>query len=730
MNRNVLFDRKYWNISHVLFLLLLCLLCYWPFTFGIFSAKNDNITQFLPIRFNISEALRSLHLPLWSPYIYLGYPIHGDMQGGSWNPVVWLLSLPGRYDLTSLHCEILLYIFLAGAGMYRLLSARNLSAATCLTGAAAYMMCGYITDVGGSNLPFLAAAAYTPFLFAYYYHLLLTPSWKYAMKTAIALSLVFVSAYPAFFVMSCYILLASFLTITTRDLVKKNNTEHRKRLISQLLMIFIFLALSAPAIISYWEILPYYQRGSGVSLTASLENGFHPSCSLSFILPSATVKNPASFATDLISRNGYFNCLLLVFLLCYAWIKKSFLTNFILAGTIFFFLFSLGSFTPVRTWCYEVLPLMNTFRHPSNARLFVIMGGIFLGATVYQNFARGFLPSIYPRIIWLIVTIGILVLIFPGFAHASIGQKLTVLFHENSFRQGFKNFLDSLDYYDLLLINGAAQIIFLGLFLIMLRPKINSGRYVILFILNSFLFAQFAIPYTLVSKTSPKIINGIIKNFPQGFPLPEKTKTIAGNSTDALDHFTEIGIAGFYNKKIATCNEIFTPTFMRLMEKLNEDTIVKSIVLSNPYAYVADSVASLSKYSVAGNEKKLMITTEPVLLGFKKQGSASFELKKFSNNSFQFTTVSDNTAVLCLQQLYLPGWKAYIDKQKTSVYSANIAFSAVKIPPGKHEVLFIYRPPGIALAFIISIITFIVILVMMFFKKEQHDSSNDILRIH
>src|SRR5215208_2260287 len=203
-------DRN-WNRIYLLFLLLLTIVCYWPIAFGIFSAKNDNIIQFLPVRFHVSEALRNGHLPLWSPYMYLGYPIHGDMQGGAWNPVVWFLSLFGRYNLTSLHCEILFYIFLSGTGMYRLLGTGNMNFSIRFAGAAAYMMCGYITDVGGSNLPFLAAAAYIPFVLAYYYHLCTAPSLRYTLKTSISLALLFVSAYPSFFICTGYVLLAALL---------------------------------------------------------------------------------------------------------------------------------------------------------------------------------------------------------------------------------------------------------------------------------------------------------------------------------------------------------------------------------------------------------------------------------------------------------------------------------------------------------------------------------------
>ena len=230
---------------HLFFLLLvLALLCYWPLTFGIFSAKNDNITQFLPVRFHVSEALRSGNLPLWSPYMYLGYPIHGDMQGGAWNPVVWLLSLFGRYNIMSLHCEILAYVFIGGLGMYKLGGIRNIDPGIRLCSAAAYMMCGYISDVGGSNLPFLAAAAYLPWVLAYYYHLLTQPLFSTAVKAAVALALLFVSAYPSFFIVTFYILLCALLVMVCRGAIQGRNKAVGRLLAAQALTAGVFLLLS------------------------------------------------------------------------------------------------------------------------------------------------------------------------------------------------------------------------------------------------------------------------------------------------------------------------------------------------------------------------------------------------------------------------------------------------------------------------------------------------------
>ena len=102
---------------HVLLLLgILCLAGYWPISSNLFSLKNDAYIYFLPCRHFISEQIRSGHFPLWNPYFYMGFPLHGDMQGGVWNPVVWLFSLFTTYTMTTLQYETLLYIFIAGLG--------------------------------------------------------------------------------------------------------------------------------------------------------------------------------------------------------------------------------------------------------------------------------------------------------------------------------------------------------------------------------------------------------------------------------------------------------------------------------------------------------------------------------------------------------------------------------------------------------------------------------------
>ena len=156
-----------------LFIALFTVVAYWPMSTMLFSAKNDAIHYFLAMRYNTSEMLQHGMFPSWSPYINLGYPLHGDIQSGVWNPLVFLMSLVRQYDIYWLHTEIMLINMIAGIGMYRLLRYFSLDARVCLAIGAAYLLNGYMTDAG-QFLNWLYAGAFLPFVVKYAHRALQT----------------------------------------------------------------------------------------------------------------------------------------------------------------------------------------------------------------------------------------------------------------------------------------------------------------------------------------------------------------------------------------------------------------------------------------------------------------------------------------------------------------------------------------------------------------------------
>src|ERR1700739_1122730 len=124
---------------------LLTLIAFWPLSLCLFTLKNDALTYYYPIRTFISDSVNNRELPIWTPFINMGYPLHADMQSGAWNPVIWLFGLITHYSLAAFHYELLFYICFGSIGFYFLGRNMGWSKATASAIGTAYGLSGVIT---------------------------------------------------------------------------------------------------------------------------------------------------------------------------------------------------------------------------------------------------------------------------------------------------------------------------------------------------------------------------------------------------------------------------------------------------------------------------------------------------------------------------------------------------------------------------------------------------------
>jgi uncharacterized membrane protein YfhO len=61
-----------------------------------------------------------------------------------------------------------------------------------------------------------------------------------------------------------------------------------------------------------------------------------------------------------------------------------------------------------------------------------------------------------------------------------------------------------------------------------------------------------------------------------------------------------------------------------------------------------------------------------------------------------------NPGYLVLVDTFDPGWRVRVDGHPATLLRANIAFRAVLLPPGTHEVTFLYRPWSVGLGLTLS----------------------------
>ncbi|MEI9944365.1 MAG: hypothetical protein WDN26_09085 [Chitinophagaceae bacterium] len=662
-------------------LFILTCIVFWPLVIGTFSLKNDAYVYFLPWRYHISETIQHGEFPFWSPYLYTGTPLYSDMQSGTWNPVVLIVSIFTRYSMQVLQWELLFYIFIAGAGMYKLVKELGYISATAFITALSYICCGYMTD-NGSFIPWITCAAYLPFVFLYFLRVLKSPRLTDCIKLSLSLFLLLTAGYPSYLIYVSYILLAGYIYWLIKS-------RHDKKLIfscTKFLFIsgLLFLALSSPVLLSFYDFLPYYQRGTGATIQQAMADPFSPFCSLSYLLPSAVIKPHPWIDTDIAMRNGSIGIFMLAFFFITLTKRLSPIQKFILGVTIFSFLFSLGDYTPLRKWCYYLLPLMDSFRHPAIIRVFTTIGLLLLAAggvnfflTEKENIRKK--TKKFLLVLGLFITSLVCYYLLSGFSIKKIMQN----------GSGFKNILDGLTMGDIAVIQGIIQLFFITAFLVFIKKK----KFVfILMASNVILLAWMALPFTFVSQFSTNTIDNYIHSFPKGFPKPGLHEPVESHYKEDSSN-AAYAINFFFDKKIVIQEDIYTPTVSTDYHSYLSNRSLRDSMSKVPFAFISTP-------------------------DHFRDSTATINLNEFSASGFNFTITTITPGYFNLIQQYNHNWKVAVNKQPIKVEKSLITFMKVPVQAGSSIVEFKYDPGKTIKLMMIS--SFIILLLLILLLVLPH----------
>ncbi|MGB3005756.1 MAG: YfhO family protein [Chitinophagaceae bacterium] len=700
------------NRKQYLLLLLITLVAYWPLTFHIFSLKNDALVYFLPYRYHISEAIQNGHFPWWNLYLYTGLPLHSDIQSGVWNPVVMFISLFTRYNMTVLQWELLFYLFIAAAGMYKLVKEFNNNTASALISATAYLCCGFMTD-SGSIIPWITSAAYLPYVFLYFYRLLNKPELKTAIKLSLALCFLLTAGYPSFFIYSLYLLLIGFIIWIFRHYKEKSL---KPVLAFSVITVIISLLIVSPAVLSWWDFFVYYERGSGASLARIQTNAFPPFSSLSYLLPSAVSKSHSFLQTDLVARNASTGIFILIFFLLAMAGKLKPVYKFIGVLILFSFLFSLGDVTPLREWCHRFLPFMNTFRHPATMRIFTTIGIILIAAPALNIFLTT-KDTASKRIKIITITIICLLLLLSIYY-----IKQCNLFQLTG-KENLKIFLDKLSFADIIVIQGIIQMIFLSLFLLVAWKGFKSYLPTLV-IANSIIFCWMALPFTFISQVKPKVINQYLASFPKNYPLTEIAKPVTTTATDSST-VSLLGQEKFYNKKISVQDHVITPTINTNYNIFLKDTMLRKVLNNYPFVYFSDSTV-LSNINFPDSGRIVLFERIGRSIEINAHTTGTITILKFEPSKIELEVTADNYGLLNLFQQYHHGWRAFEDNIEIPVYLTNRAFMSVQVSTGKHIITFKFEPHDfIKIAVHVSSFTLLLFSIFFILQLLKKKNPND-----
>jgi hypothetical protein len=716
-------------LSVWLFLSFICIIGYWPISFNIFSLKNDAYIYFLPCRYFVSDSIHAGYWPLWNPYFYMGFPIHGDMQAGMWNPIVLFISFFTRYNITILQYETLLYIILGGIGTYKLSGLFAVNKWAKLIAAVSYMFCGFILDTGQITV-WTGSAAFIPFCFFYYTRILYQADKSYLtpVKAAIAFYFLLTAGYPSYFIFTVYILCAAtfcyYINAIYTKKIKYAELLHLSKRV--LLLIIIFSLVSLPALLSYLDYLPYYQRSSGTSLIRANENPFDFFALISYFFPLSVTKDHYLLTTDYTARSAFIGIIPLLFLPLLFRIKRITAQQYFIGITIVvIFLFSLGDTTPVRAIFYDYFPLMKHFRHPASVRIFIALGLLLLSSSQIDFYNKNFKKNNYLKYtLFVFLSIISFVIIYYLFQSSLINKlsSFTSRFSETDDKRAFlKSLYDSIQFPDAIILEGIIEILFLILLIAfsLKSSSLNIKRLCILSVLNVITLAQFSLPSTFVTKQSPAVINQIIRESPKTYPIPDLNETVAQNTTSEYNRYHIDGCPAFFTKKLVLAKDELNPSFTQSLKDFDADTVISKIVLNNPVCYLADTVVNYARknYSYFPKNNNGVLFTDSGLQNVTKQSNDRILIKEFAPGSLQFETSTATERQFVLFQVYNDNWKLLIDGLPHDIKKGNKSFIYADVPAGSHTLLFQYKPGYLKPAILVSIIS--VILILLFLIKSS-----------
>jgi hypothetical protein len=109
-------------------------------------------------------------------------------------------------------------------------------------------------------------------------------------------------------------------------------------------------------------------------------------------------------------------------------------------------------------------------------------------------------------------------------------------------------------------------------------------------------------------------------------------------------------------------------------------------------------------------------------IGESSFSPASVSMSEYGSDRVELVSSSEGAAFVVLADQYYPGWQASIDGTRTDIFRTNGVLRGVVVPPGKHTIVFAYRPSGIYVSMVIGVLTALGLggaLVIMWFRGRK-----------
>lgn len=715
--------------------------------------------QFYPWREYAFDLLRHGQLPLWNPYNGAGAPLLANYQSALLYPLNWLgLVLPLAWSMS---VTAVLHLFIAGLGMWQFTGRLGLTDLGRGVSTLAFGMTSYLVARLGTY-PTLFVAAWMPWVLWSALGVLTQARRRDVAFLAIfaAMQLLAGHAQTTWYSMLLVVAFAAWWSVTQRPI------QWRRWL---LLAAGITLAggMAAAQLLPTAELLSQSQRSGGVDYDTVMNFSYSPIRSFNLLLPNF-FGTPAD--GSYVTEGAFFEDALyvgliplisaLVAVVTWGWgkLRRSERPSYFSTIPFWFtivvlgYVLALGKNAPVFPFLYENIPTFSLFQAPVRWHIWTVFGLSLLAGAGVGMWTRGYwvlfatrlavaasigaalLALVAPQFLPPDVTKeqGVLVIIRAVVALGVLGALagiltltqperpasrwygwwslavLVVLGGDLAYASWGLNPSVAASFYDRLSTNAtsnraywdenARQILLFG------DPKDKDNN------LNSKPFLEFK-DYRVLGDKQDAFRNS---NFPN-LNLLDRSPLL--NNFDPL-------LVGDFKRYLDLIED--NPTARdHLLKMAGVSMVYQSEGQLVPVAGVDNNSGVWFGRNIAVDECQQQSTIKQ-LLGTGVTPGLYFDCPSNLDNQSQIGTAqktdtgyavtidvdqTENGAWVIFADTYYPGWMALVDEQPAEIKQANLAFRAVLLPTGTHEVRFEYRPwwlwPGVLVSIISVFITIV-----------------------
>jgi len=744
------------------------LLWFWKEAFFNYLFCFSDLTfYFYPYRYFMSECIRKGVIPLWNPYLLLGYPFLATLQPGVFYPFSLLYYL-FPFD-RAFSWFLILHYPLGCFFMYLLCREFKFSQAASVASGLTFGFSGYLLSV--LHMPnTLSSVIWLPLVLLYFRRSLLPTAYSLlptnVILTSIFLAFMFLGGEPT-------VLYGTVLMMVGYGVLmnQKHTVRGVLRGVGWLGVVLVLAGLlSAVQLLPFVELFFHSSRAGGITFAEASYFSLPAKKLLEFIFPYFFHLTEFPWATVDWAKFPYLGIIPAVLALFALFFSKNRRTWWLgLAALVIIFII-LGSNSPLPLYyfLYKFVPGFNFFRYPIKftfVLVFIVSVLVGMGVEALEERIRSRKLVLTITAWGLLILIPLLVLYFYLQAHSqAIFLILRPLFADE-IRQGYEEFVRSVTV-PRDLANFGILIFLLALFLgwLMLcsfsktlARALGWGLVLLIFmdLYTANAGSNFSFPAKLYREIVPPNIRLLLadKGTFRYFVSPEIYRQA---HYENYQDFHDYQRALYLLRERLTSNQgmLFSLSDVDGYESLRgkdqdkilqriwkPDTLegisilnllnVKYLVSAGPFKQKGYQLLTQTKDPLRSGEiwlyrnnnclprsffvpkAKVLADREAILdylfsPQFKPTEEVILEQEVKSPGGFWFTS-----------EWFYPGWKAYVNGKETKIYRANYMFRAVPVPSAKAEVKFVYEPPLFKWGSIISMATFLILLSFLFLNKYQ-----------